>query len=210
MLNKIKALKKRHSLNKILKKYDKSIKIDDSTILKDSFSIDIRNGLKENISQVNVGRNNILACKFILEKGSGYINVGNDVYIGAGTKLISINGIDIGDYVTISWGCTIYDHNSHSIYFEERINDTKQLIKDLKTSGNEIKNKDWSNVISKSIKISDRAWIGFDCVILKGVTIGEGAVVAARSVVVKDVLPYTVVGGNPATILKKIDRTKGI
>jgi acetyltransferase-like isoleucine patch superfamily enzyme len=48
-------------------------------------------------------------------------------------------------------------------------------------------------------------WIGFNSIILKGVTIGEGAVIAAGSVVTKDVSPYTIVGGNPAKFLKKIE-----
>lgn len=48
------------------------------------------------------------------------------------------------------------------------------------------------------IVIGDRAWISFRATILPGVTIGEGAVIAANSVVTKDVAPYTVVGGIPA------------
>lgn len=53
------------------------------------------------------------------------------------------------------------------------------------------------------IVIGDRAWISFRATILPGVTIGEGAVVAANSVVTKDVAPYTVVGGIPAKFLKE-------
>ena len=45
-------------------------------------------------------------------------------------------------------------------------------------------------------------WIGFDVTILKGVTIGEGAVIGAKSVVTKDVEPWTVVAGNPAVVVK--------
>ena len=43
---------------------------------------------------------------------------------------------------------------------------------------------------------------------MKGVTIGEGSVIAANSVVVKDVAPYTVVGGNPAVVIKRIERNE--
>ena len=52
------------------------------------------------------------------------------------------------------------------------------------------------------IVIGDDAWIGYDCTILSGVTIGQGAVVAAGSVVTKDVPPYAVVGGTPARVIK--------
>jgi acetyltransferase-like isoleucine patch superfamily enzyme len=52
------------------------------------------------------------------------------------------------------------------------------------------------------IKIGDDVWIGFNSTILSGVTIGQGAVVAAGSVVTRDVPPYAIVGGNPARLLK--------
>ncbi|MBN1304191.1 MAG: 2,3,4,5-tetrahydropyridine-2,6-dicarboxylate N-acetyltransferase, partial [Anaerolineales bacterium] len=49
------------------------------------------------------------------------------------------------------------------------------------------------------------AWIGTGSVILPGITIGEGAVVGANSVVTKNVEPYTVVGGVPAHFIKRVD-----
>jgi chloramphenicol O-acetyltransferase type B len=57
--------------------------------------------------------------------------------------------------------------------------------------------------------IQDDAWIGAGSIILPGVTIGEGAVVAAGSVVTKDVPSYTVVAGVPARPIKRIDLEKG-
>lgn len=56
----------------------------------------------------------------------------------------------------------------------------------------------------KPIVIEDKAWIGFDSTILKGVTIGEGSVVGAKSVVTRNVDPYTVVAGNPAKVVRKL------
>ena len=52
--------------------------------------------------------------------------------------------------------------------------------------------------IVKNVKISDNVWVGMDVCILGGVTIGEGAIIQARSVVVKDVPPLAIVGGHPA------------
>lgn len=52
------------------------------------------------------------------------------------------------------------------------------------------------------IVVSNDVWLGIDTMVMSGVTIGQGAVVAARSVVVKDVPPYAIVGGNPAKIIK--------
>jgi galactoside O-acetyltransferase len=65
---------------------------------------------------------------------------------------------------------------------------------------------DWAGVKSSPVTIEDKVWIGFDAVILKGVRIGEGAIVGARSVVTRDVEPYTVVAGNPAIVVHHIER----
>ena len=78
------------------------------------------------------------------------------------------------------------------------------LTFDIKNGFNFITNKDWSVVRSAPIHICSKAWIGVGCKILKGVTIGEGAIVAAGSVVVKDVESWTMVGGNLAKIIKKL------
>lgn len=60
-----------------------------------------------------------------------------------------------------------------------------------------------TDVKSGVIKVKDRAWIGPNTIILHGVTVGEGAVVAAGAVVTKDVPPYTLVGGVPAKVIGK-------
>ena len=59
----------------------------------------------------------------------------------------------------------------------------------------------------KDIIIGNDVWIGYGAQIMSGVTVGDGAVIAAGSIVTKDVLPYTVVGGVPA---KKIKERKNI
>jgi acetyltransferase-like isoleucine patch superfamily enzyme len=59
------------------------------------------------------------------------------------------------------------------------------------------------DLITKPIVIKDNVWIATGAMVLPGVTIGEGAVVAAGAVVTKDVEPWTVVGGNPAKVIKK-------
>ncbi|MBV8923397.1 DapH/DapD/GlmU-related protein, partial [Bradyrhizobium sp.] len=54
------------------------------------------------------------------------------------------------------------------------------------------------------VVIADKVWIGFNASILKGVTIGEGAVVGACSVVTRDVPPFAVVAGNPARVIRTL------
>ena len=120
-----------------------------------------------------------------------------------GVTFISRNKIEIQDDVTMAWGIIIYDHNSHSIYWEERKNDNQQCYDDyINCNGNSVVNKDWSCVADAPIVIESKVWVGFDVSILKGVTIGEGAVIGAKSVVTKNVEPWTVVAGNPAVVVK--------
>jgi len=134
---------------------------------------------------LKIGSQCMIEGNFIFETEEGYVEVGDRCHIGGGTSIICRSSIKIEDDVTIAWDCTIYDHNSHSVYWEERKNDTKQEYDDYIKTGNPILNKDWSNVKSAEIVIKSKAWIGFGVTVLKGVTIGEGAVVAAKSVVVK-------------------------
>lgn len=61
--------------------------------------------------------------------------------------------------------------------------------------------KSWDN--KGDIKIGNDVWIGYDAIIMAGVTIGDGAIIATRAVVTKDVPPYTIVGGVPDKIIRK-------
>lgn len=104
----------------------------------------------------------------------------------------------------MAWGITIYDHNSHSLKWDERSKDNEQCYNDFINFNNSVLNKNWENVQSSRIEIHDKVWIGFDVLILKGVIIGEGAIIGAKSVVTKSVPPWTVVAGNPAIIVKQL------
>jgi acetyltransferase-like isoleucine patch superfamily enzyme len=152
---------------------------------------------------VQIGEKCIINADFIFETENGKVEIGDNVHIGSAT-FISRSGISIGSNVTIAWGVTLYDHNSHSVEWKHRKNDNEQCYIDHIELGNNIMRKDWSNVVSKPIKIEDKVWIGFDVTILKGVTIGEGAVIGAKSVVVSDIPAWSVAAGNPAKVVKKL------
>lgn len=161
----------------------------------------------ENRKYLTIGKFGIIVANFIFESKAGLIEIGNNVHIGQ-ANFICREKIILGNDITMAWGITIYDHNSHSLLWEHRKKDNIQSYKDYKTTGhNSVLNKEWQYVISKPICIEDKVWIGFDVTILKGVTIGEGAVIAAKSVVTKNVEPWTLVGGNPAKFIKKIPKS---
>ncbi len=184
--------------------YDKYVDVDNSTIIDNPIKIRLdnpnNNGEKKYLV---IGKDCIINGSFIFESKEGFVSIGNHSYIGAST-FICRSSITVGCNVTIAWGCTIYDHDSHSLNYLDRRKDIDDELSDIRNGKNFILNKDWSKVNSKPIVIKDDAWIGMNCIILKGVTIGKGAVVGAGSVVTKDVPDWTVVAGNPAMPVKTI------
>ncbi|WP_456439405.1 acyltransferase [Psychroserpens sp.] len=95
------------------------------------------------------------------------------------------------------------DNNAHSLKWSERKNDVRDWKKGIEENKIGIY-KNWQNVESAPIIIKDKSWIGFETVVLKGVTIGEGAIIGSKSVVTKDVPDWTVVAGNPAKVIREI------
>lgn len=115
-----------------------------------------------------------------------FVRKGGKLIVGKYTRIngahISVSShVLIGEYCRISPYVLIMDNDFH---------DLKDRYAKGKTS---------------KIIIEDNCWIGSKSTILKGVRIGEGAVVAAGAVVTKDVEPYTIVGGIPAKLIKKIE-----
>lgn len=114
------------------------------------------------------------------------IFIGENVRLRRGCDMTGMGRIIIEDNVLIGPHVKFYT-NKH-IY----INIYKPIMEQETTQG--------------YIKIEKNAWIGGDCILLPDVTIGEHAVVGAGSVVTKNVEPYTVVAGNPAKLIKKIEQ----
>ncbi len=105
------------------------------------------------------------------------LTIGAYSSVGDRTQIHCCEDVAIGDYVLISWDCNILENNFHTT-----------------TDG---------GIKSAPIRIADRVWIGCRVIILAGVTIGEGSVVAAGSVVTRDVPPGTLVAGNPARVIRE-------
>lgn len=153
---------------------------------------------------LTVGERTMINAQILFESRDGSVRIGKRSYVGSATQIICRNGVTIGDDVTIAWGVMIYDHNSHSLDWRQRSKVVKQFY-DSYGASRCYEDMDWTDVKSAPVSIGDKAWIGFDAVVLKGVNIGEGAIVAARSVVTRDVEPYTIVAGNPAVVVKRLD-----
>lgn len=201
LLGLIKGVYHKKQLTDNLRKWASVMKKGADNVLMPGFFI--REDVPQSYPRLIIGDNNIVAGSFIFESDKGEIIIGNDSYIG-GSTFISRSRIEIGNHVTIAWGSTIYDHDSHSLDYMNRRQDITAELKDIIEGRNFIYNKDWSTVSSRPIVIKNDAWIGMNCIILKGVTIGEGAVVGAGSVVTHDVPDWTVVAGNPARVVKTL------
>ena len=121
------------------------------------------------------------------QKFKPQIDIGNSCHIGAYNHITCINKIKIGDgFVSGKW-VTITDNNHGNTFLE--------MMK-IPVSNRPL--------ISKgTIFIGKNVWIGDKVTILPGTTIGDGAIVAANSVVSKDIPAYSVAAGNPAKILKQ-------
>ena len=117
--------------------------------------------------------------------GNGKIEIGSNVHINSYAWIRGYGGLRIGNNVHIGPHLTIYSH-SHNYQGEALPYD--------------------AGVIEKPVTICDNVWIGACVTIVPGVTIGEGAVIAAGTVVSKDVPPLEVVGSQSARTLKTRDR----
>ncbi|MFH1478591.1 MAG: acyltransferase [Candidatus Omnitrophota bacterium] len=155
---------------------------------------------------VNSGRRedirlgNRVFCRGLLRcgtRGNGCIFIGDEVYIGDDTIISAENYIEIGQLTMIAHGVHIIDTRGHPLDPYLREQDWRIQMGD--THGTR------PIVPSAPIRIGKRVWIGFNSAIFRGVAIGDNAIIAAGSVVVEDVESNTMVAGNPACVVKKID-----
>lgn len=134
---------------------------------------------------------------------------GKNVYIGKGSDLTYKN-ISIGEHVSINKNCMFMCTRAeiiigdHVMFGPHVFMITGGHRTDIRGRFmDEITNDEKRHVDDQDIILEGDNWIGANSIVLKGVTIGKGAVVAAGSIVTKDVEPYSIVGGIPAKLIKK-------
>jgi acetyltransferase-like isoleucine patch superfamily enzyme len=132
---------------------------------------------------VTIRKNSIIDCTGVIrELGEGII-IGNNVGISQ-NAFIQVRGmVEIGSNIMFGPGVSIFSEN-------HEFSDTQKLLIE-------------QPVNRKGVKLCDNIWVGANTTILDGVIIGEGAIIAAGSVVTKSVPPNCIVGGVPAKIIKE-------
>jgi acetyltransferase-like isoleucine patch superfamily enzyme len=140
---------------------------------------------------VGIGSRSLFMGEINIIRQSARIRIGDWCFVGPGAKLWAMESIDIGDRVFISHGVQIFDNNSHSLSAADR----HERFKELLMKGRHLVPE---AVTCRPIKIEDDVWIGFNSAVMKGVTIGRGAVVGAGTMVTHDVAPFSIIVGNPA------------
>lgn len=143
--------------------------------------ISFGNNCKFNSAKHSISLGLHQTCAFVTSGANAEIVFGNNS--GAtGLKILAKSKVTIGNNVLIGAGCTIMDNDSHHSNLTKR----EQNI-----------------IPSRPICIEDNVFIGLQCVILKGVTIGKNSVIGARSVVINDIPENSIAIGNPCKVIMK-------
>jgi acetyltransferase-like isoleucine patch superfamily enzyme len=116
------------------------------------------------------------------------LEIGDRVTLGYMNLISVAKSVRIGNDCLFAGEVKILDNNSHSLDYVQRRANAPLEPEDV-----------------APVVIEEDVWIGTNCMVLKGVTIGRGAVIAAGAVVTKDVPPFTVAAGNPARVIKRIE-----
>jgi acetyltransferase-like isoleucine patch superfamily enzyme len=171
--------------------------VDDSAYIETSFSF------FQYRSQASVGlrlgKGSCLYAGTMFDVGpNGRVSIGDYVLLN-GAMIICDAAVEIGDYALISWNVVFMDNYRLPWNATERRSELERVPR---RNPRRIESRTEAN----PVRVAANVWIGFNTCIHPGVTIGEGAIVGARSLVLEDVAPYTVVGGNPARFIRYLDR----
>jgi acetyltransferase-like isoleucine patch superfamily enzyme len=125
---------------------------------------------------------------------NGKITIGKFVVLEC-TNVISNLSVTIGDHCMFSWGSVVTDSWISSVIHPA----TKRKMLETLAGSQE---RYLEYIDPKPVIVEDNVWVGFDAVILPGVTIGKGAIIGCKTVITEEVPPYAVMAGNPARIIR--------
>lgn len=148
------------------------------------------------LTAISIGRMTHIRGELLTFAHGGRIAIGEHCYIGEATRIWSARSIRIGDRVLIAHNVTVLDNLTHPISATARHEHFKRII----TTGHPLH----IDLDEQPVDIGDDAWIGCMSVVLRGVCVGQGAIVGAGSVVTDDVPAWTIAAGNPARVVREL------
>lgn len=144
--------------------------------------------LRKEREAISIGENTHIQGRLRVRKHGGHISIGDWCYVGEHSEIWSSARIEIGNRVLISHNVNIHDSNAHPVDPVER----HQHFREIMLKGHPASLDGLYEIDSSPIIIEDDVWINFGVSILKGVRIGHGSIIAAGSIVTKDVPPQVV------------------
>lgn len=176
-----------------------NVDLDETAYLETTYSFELFRSREPDALRIGRGASIYLGVMFDMGPGAR-VSVG-DFTLMNGSRIICDAAIEIGDYCLISWNTVFMDTyrvptqpGSRRACLERAAHSSPRRVE--------------TNVPARPIRIGNNVWIGFDSCVLPGLSIGDGSIVGARSVVVEDVPPLTVVAGNPARVIRQLEPGK--
>lgn len=182
--------------------YKDYIEIHPTALIAPSATVQFYNLPKTPRPMLKIGPMSHIFGHFAFLRDTSEIKIGERCQIGS-SHIISAMNITIGNDVLMAWGITVMDSDTHSKDWTHRKNDVLASYQDyLLNPCNITASKDWQNVPCTPVSVGDRCWIGFNAIILKGVSLGPETIVGAGSVLRKSTTGNCTVAGNPASLIE--------
>lgn len=173
-----------------------NVVIDRTAYVETTFSFHLYRSDTEVGVEIGPGASTYLGTMFDVGPG-GRVRLGAYALVH-GARIICDQSIEIGDHALVSWNVVLMD--------------SYRVPRDITLRRQELERHAWlddrhlgGGQDASPIRIGANVWIGFDACVLPGIRIGQGSIVGARSVVNRDVPPYTVVAGNPARVIRQLE-----
>lgn len=172
-----------------------NVRVAASAYIETTFSFTQFRGERPDAVTIGEGASTYLGTMFDVG-ANGRVALG-DYALVHGARIICESSVTIDDYALVSWNVVLMD--SYRVPVDPELR--RELVRRVPSlQPRRVEAVD----AGRPIHVGRGAWLGFDSCVLPGVTVGEGAIVGARSVVDSDVEPFTIVAGNPARLVRRL------
>jgi acetyltransferase-like isoleucine patch superfamily enzyme len=172
-----------------------NVSLDETAYLETTYSFLLFRSEASRAVEIGAGTSIYLGTMFDVGR-AGRVKIGKCALLN-GARIQCDAAVTFGDYALISWNVVLMDSYRVPVNPELR---RRALEAAVRVSPRRVAAGDEA----RPIHVGANVWIGFDCCVLPGVTIGDGSIVGARSVVADDVPPRTIVAGSPARVIREL------